>query len=93
MTFLVKLGGIEALCSFRLLLQGKSGKEIPQSSRLELLEKFSAKIFTLSDAEDTNSRPLNTACIADLLLLRTPLAICQKSQEPCLLKVIDSLAA
>ena len=93
MTFLLRLGATETLCSFRLVLEGRAGKEVPQSTRLKFFEKFLAKTFTLSDAEDTNSRALNTACIADLLLLSTPLAICQKYQEPSLLKVIDSLAA
>ena len=37
MTFLTYLGVTEIVCSFRLVLQGKAGKEIPQSSRLELL--------------------------------------------------------
>ena len=40
MTFLTILGVIETLCSFRLVLKGKTGKEIPESSRLEFLEKF-----------------------------------------------------
>ena len=33
---------IEILCSFKLVLEGKTGKEIPESSRLEFLEKFLA---------------------------------------------------
>ena len=43
MTFLTILGVMEILCSFRLVLEGKKGREIPESSRLEFLEKFSAK--------------------------------------------------
>ena len=43
MTFLTILGVMEILCSFRLVLEGKTGKKIPQLSRLELLEKFLAK--------------------------------------------------
>ena len=35
MTFLTILGVTEILCSFRLLLEGETGKEIPESSRLE----------------------------------------------------------
>ena len=35
MTFLTILGVTELLCSFRLILEGKTGKEIPESSRLE----------------------------------------------------------
>ena len=40
MTFLTILGVIEILCRFRLVLEGKAGKEIPESSSLEFLEKF-----------------------------------------------------
>ena len=79
MTFLIMLGATEILCNFRLVLEGKTGKEIPESSRLEFLEKFSANNFALSDAEDNTSGPLNRGGIADLPLLRTLLAICQKS--------------
>ena len=73
------LGVIEILCSFRLVLEGKTGKEIPESSRLEFLEKFLGNNFALSEAEDNTSGPLNRGGIADLPLLRTLLAICQKS--------------
>ena len=66
------------------------GKELPQSSRLEFLVMFLANSFTFSDAEDNNSRSLNKGCIADLPLLRTLLAICQKPQEPSFWEVIDS---
>ena len=51
MIFLTILGVTE-MCSFILVLEGKTGKEIPESLRLEFLEKFSAKIFALSDAAD-----------------------------------------
>ena len=40
MTFLIILGVTEILCSFKLGQEGKTGKEMPESSRLELLEKF-----------------------------------------------------
>ena len=40
MTFLTNLGVIEILCSFRLVLDGRTSKDIPESSRLEFLEKF-----------------------------------------------------
>ena len=82
MTFLTILGVIEILCSFRLVLEGKTGKEIPKSSRLEFFEKFLASNFVLSEAEDNTSGPLNRGGIADLPLLRTLLAISQKSREP-----------
>ena len=52
MNFLTILGVTEILCSFRLVLEGKTGKEIPESPRLEFLKKFSANNFALSDAED-----------------------------------------
>ena len=51
MTFLNILGVTEILYRFRLVLEGKTGKEIPKSSRLEFLEKFLANKFALSDAE------------------------------------------
>ena len=55
MTFLAILGDIAKLCSFRLVLEGKTSKEILESSRLEFLEKFLANNFALSDAEDNTS--------------------------------------
>ena len=79
MTFFTILGVTEILCSVKLVLEGKTGKETPESSRLEFLEKFSANNFALSDAEDNTSGPLNRGGISDLPLLRTLLAICQKS--------------
>ena len=63
------------LGSFRLILAGTTGKEIPESSRLEFLEKFLANNFALSDAEGNTSGPLKRGGIADLLLLRALLAI------------------
>ena len=60
MIFLAILGVMEILCSFRLVQQRKTSKEIPpESSRLEFLEKFSANNFALSDAEDNNPGPLS----------------------------------
>ena len=72
MTFLTVMGVMERLCSFRLVLEGKAGKEIPEPSRLEFLEKFLANNFALSDAEDNTSRPLNRESIADLPLADLP---------------------
>ena len=88
MTFLTILRDTEKLCSFKLVLEGKTGKEIPESSRFEFLEKFSANNFALSDAEDKTSRPLNRGGIADLPLLRILLVISQKSREPSFWEVI-----
>ena len=79
MTFLTILGVMEIVSSFRLVLKEKTGKKIPESSRLEFLEKFSANNFALSDAEGNTSGPLNRGGIADLPLLKTLLAIRQKS--------------
>ena len=89
-TFLTILGVTEILCSFRLVLEGKTGKELPESSRLEFLEKSLANNFALSDAEGNTSVPLNRGGIADLPLLRTLLAILQKSREPSFWEMIDS---
>ena len=49
-TFLTSLGVTE-ICNFKLVLEGKTGKEIPESSRLQFLEKFSGNNFALSVAE------------------------------------------
>ena len=87
MTFLNILEATEILHSFRLVLEVKTGREIPELSRLEFLEKFSANNFALSGAEDNTSGQLNRDLahlgIADLPLLRTLLAILQKSQSQC----------
>ena len=89
MIFLTILGVTEILCSFRLVLEGKTGKKISESSRSEFLEKFLAINFALSDAEDNIPGPLNRGGIADLPLLRTLLAIRQKSREPRFWEVMD----
>ena len=57
MTFLTNLEVTEILSSFRLVLEWKAGKEISESSKLELLEKFLANNFALSDMEDNTSGP------------------------------------
>ena len=88
MTFLTIFGVTEILYSFKLVLKRKTAKEIRESSRFEFLEKFSANNFPLSDAENNTSRPLNR--VADLTLLRTLLAVCQKSQEPSFWEAMDS---
>ena len=90
MTFLNILGVTEILCGFRVVLKEKTGKEIPESSRMEFIEKFLANNFTLPDAEDNNSGPLNRGGIAALLLLRALLAIHQKSRESSYWEVMDS---
>ena len=71
----------EILSSFRLVIEGKTGKEMPESSRLKFLEKFLTNNFTLSDAQDNTSKPSNKEGIGDLPLLRTLLAIRQRSGD------------
>ena len=90
MTFLTILGVMEILCTFRLVLEGKTGKEIPELSRFEFFEKFIANNFALSDAEDNTSSPLNRRGIADSPLFRTLLAIRQKSRESSFWEAMDS---
>ena len=48
---------------------------MPEPSRLEFLETFSANNLVLSYAEASTSGPLNRGGIADLPLLRTLLTI------------------
>ena len=91
MTFSTILGVTEILRSFRLVLEGTAGKEIPESSGLEFLEKFLANNFALLNADDSTSRLLNRGGIADLPMLQTILAIHLKSQEPRFWEVMDSL--
>ena len=76
MAFLTILGVTEILCSFKLVLEGKTGKKIPESSCLQFLETFSANNFALADAEDNTSELLNRGGLADLPLLQRVLAIC-----------------
>ena len=92
MTVLIILGVTEILCCFTFVLVEKIGKAVPESSRLELLEIFLANNFDLSDAEDNTSGELNSRGRADLPLLRTILAIRQKSREPCFWRVDSSIS-
>ena len=57
--------------------------------RLELPEKFLANIFPVSDTEENTFGQLKRRGIADLPLLRTLLAICQKSHGPNFWEVMD----
>ena len=84
------MGVTERLVSSRLVLDGKTGKEIPESSKLEFLEKFLANNFALSDAEDSTYGSLNKGGIADYPLLRTILTIRLKSREPSFSEVMGS---
>ena len=84
MNFLTILGVTEILYSFRLLLQGKTCKEIPKSSRLELLGKFLVNNFcfiryrsqNLQTAEQRRNSRFNF--------------VVQKSREPSFWEVMDS---
>ena len=51
-----------------LVLEGKTSKEIPESSRLGFLEKFLANNFALSDAEDNTCTSLNRGGVANIPL-------------------------
>ena len=60
MTFLTILGDKE-ICSFRLVLERKTGTEIPKSSRLEFFEKYLAnKNFSLTPCIIKGFRIYNT---------------------------------
>ena len=84
------MGGKEISCSFRIVIEGKTGKEIPESSRLKFPKKVSANNFALSDAEGNTSGRLNRGDIEDLPSLRTLLAIRQKAKEQGFWKNMDS---
>ena len=77
------------LFTIKLVLEGKTGKGIPESSRLKFLENFSENNFILSDAEENTLGLLNRGGITDLPLLRTLLGICQKLREPSFWEVMD----
>ena len=81
---------LEIFSSFRLVLEGKTGKLTPESLKLEFLNKFSANIFALSDAEDSTYWPLNRGGITDLPLLRTLLANRHESRQLSYWEVMDS---
>ena len=88
-TSLTILRVIEILCSIRLVLQGKTCKEIQEPSRLHFLERFLANNFALSVTEDSSYGPLNRGGIAGLPLLGTLLAIHQKSRGPSFWEVMN----
>ena len=75
---------------FQISSRRKNGQRDTQVIKIRVREKFSANNFALSDAEDNTSGPLNRGGIADLPLLRTLLAIRQKSREPSFWEVMDS---
>ena len=90
MTFSTILGVTEILCSFRLVLEEKAGKEIPESTRWELLKTFLAILLYQMQKKNTSGQ-LNRGGIANLALLRIMLAILQKSREPRFWEVMEQL--
>ena len=58
------------------------GKDKPESSGSEFLEKLLGNNCALADVDKNTSGLLNRGGISDLILLRTLLALCYKSQEP-----------
>ena len=89
MTFLTILGVTEILCNFILVLEGRTGKEIPESSRLQL-EKFLANNFALPDGEENPSRLFSRGEYSRFTLVENTIAIRQKSREPSFWEVTDS---
>ena len=73
MTFLTKSRITGILCSLILTLEGKAGEQIPQSSRLEFIEKFQ-QTFLRCRRQHLNVIQLNRGSTAVLSLLRTLLA-------------------
>ena len=88
--FFIILGITETWGSFKLVLGRKTGKKIPASSRSELFEMLLPNSFALSDVKNSISIPWNRGGIADLPLLKTLLAICQKSWKTSFWEVMDS---
>ena len=86
MSFLTNLG-IPEICCFKFAIERKAGKEIIWVVKIRVLGKeFSKQLHFIR----CKSGPLIRGGIGDLLLLRTLLAICQKSRQPSLWEVIDS---
>ena len=53
MTFLTILRVTEILCSFRLVLEGKTCKKIPESTRFEFVAKSFQQIILLCQMQKT----------------------------------------
>ena len=66
----------EILCNFWLVLEGKTDKEIPESSKLKSLEKFLVNKFLLADEEDNSLGLLNRGGVSRFAFLKKLLAIC-----------------
>ena len=86
MTFLTILGVTKILWSSKLFLEEKTGRVI----KIRVLKNVFSKQIASSDAENKTSGTSDRGGIADLPLLRTLLAIHQKSREPSFWEVMDS---
>ena len=58
------------LCVFRVVIEGKAGQKMYESSRLEFSYNVSANNFVLSDAKENTPGLLNRGGTAALSLLR-----------------------
>ena len=74
----------------QLSVRRKIGKDKPESSGSEFLEKLLGNDCVLLNADENTSGLLNRGCISELILLRTILSLCCKLQEPSFLEVIKS---
>ena len=74
----VLLGVTKISCSFRLVLEGRTSKEISESSRIEFLEKFLANNFALQKTTPSGHL-IEEVYIADSPSPTTLLAIPLKS--------------
>ena len=70
-TFLTILGVIEILYSFKLVLEGKRGKEIPESSRLKFKEKFSTAVNLIQQFVGLMQK---SNCLLKTWLTKTPVS-------------------
>ena len=74
----------------QLSVRRKIGKDKPESSGSEFLEKLLGNNCALSNADENTSALLNRGYISDLILIRTLLTLCYMSQEPSFWEVIKS---
>ena len=74
----------------QLSFRRKVGKDKPESSGSEFLEKLLGNNRVLLDAEENTSWLLNRGGISDLILLRTLLVLCYKLLDPSFWEVINS---
>ena len=81
---------MEIISSFRLVLEGKTGIETPEWSRLEFLEKILGNNFALSDTEVTPPFCWIEGVYQIYLCWEHYLALCQKYWEPSFWEVMDT---